>query len=224
MRNASWGIVFGAAILLAGCDNNGSLEDLVQYVDQVKSRRGIKIEPLPEMKVQEVYIPQHFGSGETDPFMRLERRPQAIRREVRERLASRHQVRQAPEERDGLDAPFENLLQLESQVRQELLTQLEVLIDVRDREITDISAFIRKCGPGWEDGITKLEELSNVELGQGLLDKDIETDEDNSTLSLATAEEMILSLMQRIEVRDDHLKELRIHAARCRVGAEATYK
>ncbi len=59
----------GAAVIilaaLAGCVSR-NMDDLVAYVDQVKARKHYKIEPLPEIKVPEIYV--YASAAKRDPF------------------------------------------------------------------------------------------------------------------------------------------------------------
>ncbi len=50
---------------LSGCAG-GSMDDLVNYVGEVRARKSTRIAPLPEIQVPEIYV--YAASGEKDPF------------------------------------------------------------------------------------------------------------------------------------------------------------
>lgn len=55
------------ALLMAGCASN-DFSDLDQWVQEVLSRPGGRIEPLPEIKPYEAYTYKAAEEGEKDPF------------------------------------------------------------------------------------------------------------------------------------------------------------
>ena len=64
------GLIVAAAVVLAylgltGCAG-GSMDDLVNYVGEVRARKSTRIAPLPEIQVPEIYV--YSATGETDPF------------------------------------------------------------------------------------------------------------------------------------------------------------
>ena len=76
MRGAA--IAVGAAFLLAGCGQEET-GDLKAFVAKVESRKGGRIEPLPEFKSYETYSYQ--GEGRSDPFQPVEREQVAAQEE-----------------------------------------------------------------------------------------------------------------------------------------------
>lgn len=54
-----------AATLMAGC--GGDSDDLMAYVEEVKSRKSSDIEPLPQIKPYETFL--YVDAGRRDPFI-----------------------------------------------------------------------------------------------------------------------------------------------------------
>lgn len=67
-RPIQWIILALAGLLLAGCADRG-MQDLRQYVDEVKSRKAGRIEPLPEIKQVETFT--YVAGGRRNPFIPL---------------------------------------------------------------------------------------------------------------------------------------------------------
>ena len=68
-RVARWGLAAGIATIivvsLSACVSR-NMDDLTAYVEEVKTRKSHKIEPLPEIKVPEIYV--YSSTGKRDPF------------------------------------------------------------------------------------------------------------------------------------------------------------
>lgn len=61
-------IVLAVPLLFGGCVNR-DMSDLVRYADKVNAQKSHHIEPLPDIKVPEVYA--YASAGKTDPFKPL---------------------------------------------------------------------------------------------------------------------------------------------------------
>jgi len=76
-RPMNWLALLAMTLVVAACADRG-MQDLRQYVDEVKSRKQGRIEPLPEIRQVETFT--YEGGGRRNPFAPLE--------EVREQTAS----------------------------------------------------------------------------------------------------------------------------------------
>jgi type IV pilus assembly protein PilP len=66
LYKAAWAVSAGVlAAALSACSGNNT-QDLQSYVDEVKSRKAARIEPLPEFTPYETHLYQ--AAGERDPF------------------------------------------------------------------------------------------------------------------------------------------------------------
>ena len=66
LYKAAWAVSAGLLMVtLSACSDN-STEDLQSYVDEVKSRKAARIEPLPEFAPYETHLYQ--AAGDRDPF------------------------------------------------------------------------------------------------------------------------------------------------------------
>ncbi len=59
--------IVGLAVTTTACVNS-DMSDLQAYADQVRSRKGTKVEKLPEIKPYERYLYQSSKKGLRDPF------------------------------------------------------------------------------------------------------------------------------------------------------------
>lgn len=69
LRLVSSLVLLPMVLTLSACAGGG-MDDLVSYADKIKARKSKQIEPLPEIKVPELYV--YASSGTRNPFSRLE--------------------------------------------------------------------------------------------------------------------------------------------------------
>ncbi len=65
LRLACTLVLLPMVLTLSACAGGG-MDDLVSYVEKVRARRSKQIEPLPEIKVPELYV--YASSGSRNPF------------------------------------------------------------------------------------------------------------------------------------------------------------
>lgn len=65
LRLASTLVLLPMVLTLSACAGGG-MDDLVSYVEKVRARRSKQIDPLPEIKVPELYV--YASSGARNPF------------------------------------------------------------------------------------------------------------------------------------------------------------
>lgn len=73
-------ILGAATLVLTGCVNN-DMSDLEAYIQQVKSVKSSRIEPLPEIKIAEVFIYEPGNRPNPfKPFLQEESKPEVVAR------------------------------------------------------------------------------------------------------------------------------------------------
>ena len=72
-RPLPWTVV-AAALLLAGCSND--MAELQQYVADVKARKSINIEPIPQVKQFDAFV--YLPTDRRDPFVPVEARNEPL--------------------------------------------------------------------------------------------------------------------------------------------------
>lgn len=71
-----WGILFFFALFFLGCSNKGKHSELMDYIDNIKSRPPQQIEPLPKAKTFEPFSYQ--AQNQRSPFQPSQRRATGI--------------------------------------------------------------------------------------------------------------------------------------------------